>query len=99
MDMAVQLGLDHAVCLRIDGLFLTFSIATMKQLAAADMPDRERMRLFAEIVDDRKMQAILADPDCRYRSHFRKILFWSMRHRLHRLAYCFTRLQLFRQGK
>ncbi len=98
-EMAVELGFGKDICLRISGLFLAFSIATMKQIVAAEMPVGEKKRLLREIIADDTMQTILADPDCRYHSRFRSILFWAMRHRLYGLVYCFVKLQVSRSGR
>ena len=98
-EMAVGLGFGRDICLRISGLFLAFSIATMKQIAASDMPVRQKKELLAQIVDDDVTRAILADPDCRYRSRARSLLFAAMRYRLYPLVYWFTKLQASREGK
>lgn len=98
-EMAEDMGFPRKICLRIGGLFLAFSIATMKQIAASDMPVRQKKELLAQIVDDDVTRGILADPDCRYRSRARRLLFAAMRYRLYPLVYWFAKLQASREGK
>lgn len=98
-EMAAVQGFDRIIRQRIEGLFLAFSIATMKQIAGSDMPEKQKKALLAQIVDDDVTQVILADPDCRYRSRARKLLFTAMRHKLYPLVYCFAKLQASREGK
>lgn len=98
-EMAEQAGYGHGVLVRISGLFLAFSIAAMKQVVAADMPHSERKVILNGMIDDIVMQRVLANSECKYRSHFRTILFWSMRQRLYNLVWFFVRMQLFKEGK
>lgn len=95
-QMAQQIGHSSKVCTRISGLFLSFSIGAMKLIAAADLPNREKRTELAKIVEDEQMQAILADPDCRYRSRMRKILFWAMRRKYHTLVCCLVTMQVWK---
>lgn len=87
VGMAQQIGHSPRVCRRISGLFLSFSIAAMKQIVAADLPHREKRTELKKIVEDELMQQILAEPDCRYRSRMRQVLFRAMRRRLHGMVY------------
>ena len=96
-DMAEQIGHNGKVCARISGLFLSFSIAAMKQIAASDLPGRKKKAELAKIVADEKMQAILADPNCRYNNKMRNILFWAMRKKLYSIVCCLTALQVLKE--
>ena len=71
----------------------------MKQLAAADIPEKERRRLLRRIVDDETMRKILADPQCQYRSRSRRLLFLAMRLGLHPVVYGFVKLQVSRGNR
>lgn len=92
-NMAEQLGYGREIQVRISGLFLSFSLAAMKQIAMADMCSKEKRRLLTQIVEDETMQSVLADPDCQYKSRARRILFWVMRARIHWIVYCLVKLQ------
>lgn len=98
-QMAQQIGHSPKVCARISGLFLSFSIAAMKQVMAADMHDREKKAVLVGIIEDEQMQAILRNPDCRYRSRMRKILFWAMRHKLHGMVCFLVKMQVWKDCK
>jgi hypothetical protein len=80
-------------------LFLAFTIAAMKQIAAADMPEKKRRDMLAGVVCDELTQRILHDADCQYRSRLRRILFWAMRRKLHDAVYLLLKMQLFRNRR
>lgn len=92
-DMAKHLGYDQEILIRISGVFLSLSLAAMKQITTADMYTKEKKRLLKEIIEDETMQSVLADPDCRYKSRARKILFFAMRAKAHQMVYCLVKLQ------
>jgi len=96
--MAVEIGHSRKVCSRISGLFLSFSIAAMKQIVMADLPYRDQRTELAKIVDDEIMQSTLMDPNCRYQSRMREILFWAMRRRLYCMVYLLVKAQVNRKG-
>lgn len=98
-EMAVRQGYGREVCVRISGLFLAFTIAAMKQIAAADMPVKKRRDMLAGIICDELMQRILHDADCQYRSRLRKILFWAMRRKLYGAVFLLLKMQLFRNRR
>ena len=98
VEMARQTGHSPRVCDRISGLFLSFSIAAMKQIVAAELPLREKRTELKKIVEDDLMQRILAAPDCRYRSRMRKVLFRAMRCRAHGLVYLLTWGQVMKEA-
>lgn len=79
--MAAEQGYGETVQTRIAGLYLSFVIAVMKQIAAADLKETQKKVLIRQITEDELTKRILADPACRYRSRMRTILFWAMRNR------------------
>lgn len=95
--MAEEIGHNPVVCSRVSGLFLSFSIAAMKQITAADLPHREKREALAGIVEDDLLQKILSDPDCRYRSLMRRLLFLAMRRKLHGIVYLLTKAQVMKE--
>jgi len=98
VQMARQIGHSPKVCARISGLFLSFSIAAMKQIVAAEMPLRGKRTELKKIVEDDLMQRVLADPGCRYRSRMRKVLFWTMSRKMHDMVYLLVKGQVMREA-
>ena len=98
-EMAIQQGYGREICVRISGLFLSFTIAAMKQIAAADMPEKKRKAILAGIVDDAVTRKILKDEDCRYRSPLRKVLFWAMGRKLYGAVGLLLKLQVRRDRR
>lgn len=88
-----RLEYSHQVRKRISGLFLSFSIAAMKQILMASLSDLERKALLAQIVNDETMQSVLLDTYSQYKSYARRLLFWAMRHKLHEIVYLLVKMQ------
>lgn len=88
LHMAGQLHYGPTIHSAISGLFLSFSIAAMKQIAAAGIGDAEKKRLLVQITDDTAMQQALADISSRRYGRSRQILFWAMRRKCYGLV-CF----------
>ena len=97
--MAAEAGFPPAIGVRISGLFVGFSVAAMKQIVAADIPKKEKKAILADVIDDEVMQTALHDPDCRYHSPFRKLLFWAMGRKLYAMTYAFVKLQLWKEHR
>lgn len=97
--MAMEMGYSRAICVRISGLFLAFTIAAMKQIAAADLPAGRQKSILSGIVDDTLMQSILHDKDCQYRSPLRRILFFAMRRKWYGFVQLLLRLQQLKEGR
>lgn len=92
-EMAAEQGYAQPVLSGIGGLFLSFSIAAMKQIAKADIPARKKSQLLGQIVDDELMQDVLSKSASRYDGRGRKVLFWSMRKKAYLLVYILTKVQ------
>ena len=92
-QMAEDLGYCHEIKTRISGLFLSFTLAAMKQIVIADMDTEEKRRLLKQITEDETMQSILRNPACRYRSKARRVLFCAMRAQMNRIVYGLVKLQ------
>ena len=91
--LADSLGYCTEVHKSISGLFLSFSIATLKQLVATDMEKSEKMKLLRQIINDEIMQQGIADVSQREYGKARKILFWAIRHKLRALCYAMLTMQ------
>lgn len=87
LKMADKLNYCQEVQRSISGLFLSFSIAGMKQIAAANVNHRKKKRLLMEIINDEAMQRGLEDAAHRSYGWARRILFWAMRHKWFELCY------------
>lgn len=82
-----EMGCQKQVHKSVSGVFLSFSIAAMKQIAAADLSEGEKVEMLAQIVNDQTMQYALKDVMDRDYGLPRRILFWAMRHKYYRLCY------------
>ena len=99
LTMAIIQGYPQKVLSRIAGLYLSFSIAAMKQIVSSDLDHRQKRKLIAQITADERMQKVLADPYCHCSTGQRKILFWTMRNHFHSLVWLFILFQLKRDAK
>lgn len=97
--MAKEQEFPEVVQTRIAGLFLSFTIAAMKQIAAADMSNKQKLQMIKKIITDAMVQQVLADPRCCYSSKARKVLFWSMRKKLHVSVWLCILLQSWQEEK
>ena len=97
--MAKDQGYNDAVLVAISGLYISFTIAAMKQMEAADMEMKRKKQLLRQVTEDTLTRTILEDSRCRYSSRARKVLLWAMRKRLHLIVMWCLRLQRKREGK
>lgn len=79
MQMAFEQGFDDKICPRIRGLFLSFTIAVLKQIVLSDLNYSEKRKNLLEIMKDQKFQKILNEQRGEYKSISRNILLWGLR--------------------
>lgn len=91
--MADKAGFDQTVKTRIGGLFLSFSIAAMKQIAAARIDTQKHWMLLTQITKDETIQDVLRHTYLWNTNAARKVLFFAIRNRLHIVVYLLTKLQ------
>ncbi len=84
--MAAAQGYTDRVGSRIGGLYLAFSIAAMKQIVVADLPEKEKIGLIRQIVSDPVTRQVLVDPESQSSGFARKVLLWAMKGRHYRLV-------------
>lgn len=97
MEMADQQGYCEDVRRSISGLFLSFTIAAMKQVAAGPTGFGTKNKMLNEIIVDDLLQRSLKDVEARHYGKARHLLFWAMRHRLFAVCYCLLKLQNLRK--
>lgn len=91
--MANQVGYDQEIHIRISGLFLSFSIAAMKQIVTAKIDRNRRRLLLSQIIDDETMQAILKCAHLWSNNKARKYLFMAMQRKMYVAVYLLIKLQ------
>lgn len=79
LAMAQEQGYGTKIQARIGGLFLSFTIAAMKQIVEADMGWREKWKAISRILQDDILQNALRNPECQYRGKPRNLLLHTMR--------------------
>lgn len=93
LKLAEQQEYSDEVRKSISGLFLSFSISAIKQIAAEDMSCREKIKTIKQIVNDDGIQRALAKIKRRRYGIARTILFWAIRHKFSGLCYLLARGQ------
>ena len=93
MDMVKKLNYCRPVEISVSALYISFTIAAMKQIVAADMNKTEKHILLREILKDSVLQQALQDISCRTYGTARKILFMAMRRKNCFLSYCLLTAQ------
>ena len=86
-EMARLQGYNKEVQSAISRLFLAFSIAAMKQIAAAKLPQRARLQNIRIILNDKTMCKVLEENGTDEKGFFRRILFYTMNNRMYRLCH------------
>ena len=97
--MAETQGYNDAVMVAISGLYISFTIAAMKQIEAANMDTKDKKQLLRQITEDTLTRKILSDARCCYSSRAREVLLWAMRKELHPIVWWCLQLQRKREGK
>lgn len=95
--MAREQGYGGKILSRISGLFLSFTIAAMKQIVASGETDGEKRKAISDILQDTVLESCLADPQCRYRNRARRIMLWAMRGKRTDMVMALIRLQNLRK--
>ena len=70
--LADRMEYCYEVKVRISGLFLSLTIAAMKQVVASDMSGCEKRKMIRQIVCDKTMKEVLSTNKCRYQKKERK---------------------------
>ena len=96
MALAAEHGYSPTVRGRIGGLYLGFTIAAMKQITLADLPETEKIALIRQMVTDPTTRQVLADPLSQSNGLARKILRWAMKGGHYRLVRWLTGAQTLR---
>ena len=81
-----SIGYPGEVKKSVSGLFVSFAIAAMKQIAAADIRFSKKKKMLTDIINDETMQHCLQDISGRTYGRARQILFWAIRRRSDRLC-------------
>lgn len=79
LSMSKTQGYGETVITRIGGLFLSFSIAAMKQIVEADMNLQVKRKSLKSILENEELQLFLHSSGCCYRNITRKILIRFMK--------------------
>ena len=98
-DLATRMEYNGEVFIRISGLFLSFSIAAMKQIAELDIKKKEKINMLASIISDETMQDVLKNCRCRYQKRTRNMMLWAMRSKNYKLCYVLISAQNKRNQK
>lgn len=85
--MADSLDYDSEVHHSVSGLFLSFTIAAMKQIVAADAAVSRKWKDLNHIIADEILQQGLQDISGRKYGRARSVLFWALRNRCCSLCY------------
>lgn len=79
MQMVEKQGFDGKIASRIKGLFLSFTIAALKQVVLSDLKHKEKQKKLLEIMQDEELQNVLSDSRNNYQNISRKILLIGMK--------------------
>lgn len=91
--MAEKQCYDRKIKDRIGGLFLSFSIAAIKQIVVSEEKFFEKRKLLKKILADKELQQVLHNPESRYRSRSRKVLIRFMKKQNTGMVYFLAMLQ------
>ena len=97
MQMAKTAGYGETILKRISALFFSFSIAAMKQIAAADLTFPEKWKRLKDIVNDPACEKALSLLNEKEYGMERQLLFWAIGHRLSFMAYVLVKAQLIKE--
>lgn len=87
MAMVKKVGYNRQVETSVSGLHISFTIAAMKQIAAADVNIAKKKTLLRQILEDDDLQQSLVDISDRTYGKARRVLFWAMRQKSVFLCY------------
>lgn len=93
LQLAREQEYGHLVQTRIAGLFLSFTIAALKQVVISDMGFFQRMKTLDQILSDELLQQILRTSNCRSSSRARNVILWAMRSKVRLLVFLFLKAQ------
>ena len=97
--MADQAKYGQEIKTRIEGLFLSFSIAAMKQIVAADIEKDKRKLLLSQIIEDDTVQTVLKKSQFWSTNEARKLLFGAMKQKIYGMVYLFLKMQVIKDKK
>ena len=87
-----QCGYSKEVIERLMRVYLSFTIAAMKQVVNVDMSMHEKRMGLKEIIQDTKLQEVVKEVDVRNQPIVRKVLFVAIRFKLDWLCYLFFKM-------
>ena len=88
-----SIGYPEEVKKSVSGLFISFAIAAMKQIAAADIARNQKREMLRQILCDETMQKCLQDISGRTYGRARRVLFWAIRHKCVKLCHLLLAIQ------
>ena len=92
---AIKLAGDHGYCeevhKRIAGLFISFSLATMKMIVASDMSSKRKREMISLIVEDELFQKAIVRASYKYRSKSKRFLVFLIRNKYSSGVYLLTK--------
>ena len=95
--MAVSAGHNNAVLDSIDGLFLSFVIAAMKQIVAENTNLGRKMQTLGEILGDSTLQKLSKSGIIYTFNKTKRILFWAIRNKINGLVYLLLLAQVLKE--
>jgi len=81
VDLVDLIGYPEEVKKSVSGLFISFAIAAMKQMEAADIDRDKKREMLRQILCDETMHRCLQDISGRTYSRTRRVLLWAIQHR------------------
>ena len=93
MHLAEEYGYNQQVKKRISGLFISFVIAAIKQICAADLNDKQKKLTIRDIVRDDVMRDALDIAEFGYESSAKNLMCRCMRRRWYEAIWLCVRMQ------
>ena len=86
-ELSVDMGLEKELSVRAKTIFLGLTIGALKQIVVSHHSYRQKQRDVSAVIRDDFMQTVLSDYRYSGESFFKRLLFWSMKHRLTWMTY------------
>lgn len=93
VELCKQLGYNKEIIFRLSEPFLAFTVATLKQEAAANISISDRFVNLKTIASDELLHQVLGERRKDNTNIKKKILYWALRHKCYRLCYILLVLQ------
>lgn len=91
MKLCLHIGYNEDVLHRVSKPYLSFTLAALKQEAALQLPQRQKMTCIKNIIDDEMLQKILQQNKNDVVSWTRRLIFFFMRNKQYLPTYCLLR--------